>query len=87
MPMVKVEKHYVFEGPNGPITFDELFDGKRQLILYHFMFGTLLYKMPSKLKTSLESFLSLSRNDMLTCSFSTFQHQAKRASRVTGAAS
>jgi predicted dithiol-disulfide oxidoreductase (DUF899 family) len=39
MPWVKVEKDYVFEGPNGPLTLAELFAGKRQLIVYHFMFG------------------------------------------------
>lgn len=39
MPMVKVEKDYVFEGPNGSVTLEELFDDKQQLIVYHFMFG------------------------------------------------
>jgi predicted dithiol-disulfide oxidoreductase (DUF899 family) len=38
LPRVKVEKHYVFEGPNGPRTLAELFEGKRQLLIYHFMF-------------------------------------------------
>lgn len=39
MPLVKIQKDYEFEGPNGSIRLDELFDGKRQLIVYHFMFG------------------------------------------------
>jgi predicted dithiol-disulfide oxidoreductase (DUF899 family) len=38
LPMVRVEKDYVFEGPNGGRTLGELFEGKRQLIVYHFMF-------------------------------------------------
>lgn len=37
--MVKIQKEYTLNGPNGPVTLDELFDGKRQLIVYHFMFG------------------------------------------------
>jgi predicted dithiol-disulfide oxidoreductase (DUF899 family)/ketosteroid isomerase-like protein len=38
LPMVKVDKDYVFEGPNGRVTLAELFEGRRQLIVYHFMF-------------------------------------------------
>lgn len=37
LPWVKVEKTYAFDGPNGPVTLDELFDGRSQLIVYHFM--------------------------------------------------
>ena len=39
LPWVKVEKEYVFDGPDGKETLAELFDGKNQLIVYHFMFG------------------------------------------------
>jgi predicted dithiol-disulfide oxidoreductase (DUF899 family) len=39
LPWEKVEKEYVFEGPNGKVTLAELFGGKSQLIVYHFMFG------------------------------------------------
>ena len=39
LPWVKVEKDYVFDGPKGRQTLAELFDGKSQLIVYHFMFG------------------------------------------------
>jgi predicted dithiol-disulfide oxidoreductase (DUF899 family) len=39
LPWVKVEKRYVFDGPNGKERLDELFGGRRQLIVYHFMFG------------------------------------------------
>lgn len=39
LPWVKVEKDYVFDGPNGEETLAELFDGSSQLIVYHFMFG------------------------------------------------
>ena len=39
LPWVKVEKNYVFDSPNGKKTLAELFDGRSQLIIYHFMFG------------------------------------------------
>src|SRR6267154_1653732 len=39
LPWEKVEKQYVFDGPNGKETLADLFDGKNQLIVYHFMFG------------------------------------------------
>ena len=39
LPWVKVEKNYVFDGPNGKETLADLFDGRSQLIVYHFMFG------------------------------------------------
>jgi predicted dithiol-disulfide oxidoreductase (DUF899 family) len=38
LPMVKLEKSYEFEGPQGRRTLQALFDGRRQLIVYHFMF-------------------------------------------------
>jgi predicted dithiol-disulfide oxidoreductase (DUF899 family) len=38
LPMVKIEKEYVFDGPNGKQSLKDLFDGRRQLIVYHFMF-------------------------------------------------
>lgn len=39
LPWERVEKDYVFEGPNGPETLGDLFAGRNQLIVYHFMFG------------------------------------------------
>ena len=39
LPMVKIEKEYVFEGPKAKETLIDLFDGRSQLIVYHFMFG------------------------------------------------
>ena len=36
--MVKIEKDYVFDGPKGKQGIKALFDGRRQLIVYHFMF-------------------------------------------------
>lgn len=39
LPWVKVEKNYVFDSSNGKKTLAELFDGRSQLIIYHFMFG------------------------------------------------
>lgn len=38
LPMVKVEKDYAFEGPRGKVKLSDLFEGRRQLIVYHFMF-------------------------------------------------
>jgi len=38
LPWVAINKEYVFEGPNGKESLSELFDGKSQLIVYHFMF-------------------------------------------------
>jgi predicted dithiol-disulfide oxidoreductase (DUF899 family) len=38
LPMVKVEKDYVFDGASGPVTLRDLFEGRSQLIVYHFMF-------------------------------------------------
>jgi predicted dithiol-disulfide oxidoreductase (DUF899 family) len=38
LPMVKIEKDYVFDGPTGKLGLKDLFDGSRQLIIYHFMF-------------------------------------------------
>jgi predicted dithiol-disulfide oxidoreductase (DUF899 family) len=39
LPWEIVNKHYVFDGPNGKQTLADLFDGRSQLIVYHFMFG------------------------------------------------
>ncbi len=39
LPWLKVEADYVFDGPGGSITLSELFAGRTQLIVYHFMFG------------------------------------------------
>jgi predicted dithiol-disulfide oxidoreductase (DUF899 family) len=38
LPMVKIEKHYVFESPGGVLSLKDLFEGRRQLVVYHFMF-------------------------------------------------
>jgi predicted dithiol-disulfide oxidoreductase (DUF899 family) len=39
LPMARVETRYVFEGPSGETSLAGLFEGRRQLVLYHFMFG------------------------------------------------
>jgi predicted dithiol-disulfide oxidoreductase (DUF899 family) len=39
MPWERVEKSYGFEGPNGALSLADLFDGRSQLIVYHFMLG------------------------------------------------
>src|SRR5438093_122376 len=39
LPMVEIDKEYVFDGPDGRETLADLFEGRSQLIVYHFMFG------------------------------------------------
>jgi predicted dithiol-disulfide oxidoreductase (DUF899 family) len=39
LPWVKVEKDYVFETPKGTVRLADLFQGRSQLVVYHFMFG------------------------------------------------
>jgi predicted dithiol-disulfide oxidoreductase (DUF899 family) len=39
LPMVQIDKDYVLEGPDGKASLLDLFEGRRQLIVYHFMFG------------------------------------------------
>ena len=39
LPMVKLEKEYSFEGANGAAKLTDLFEGRTQLIIYHFMFA------------------------------------------------
>ncbi len=38
LPMVEIDKDYVFAGPGGEVGLLDLFEGRRQLIVYHFMF-------------------------------------------------
>src|SRR5262249_48460215 len=40
LPWEKVEKAYIFDGPNGKESLADLFEGRSQLIVYHFMFGS-----------------------------------------------
>ena len=47
LPMVEIEKEYAFEGPDGKASLLDLFDGRRQLVLYHFMFGPGAHGWPS----------------------------------------
>jgi predicted dithiol-disulfide oxidoreductase (DUF899 family) len=39
LPMVRIDKPYVFVGPKGNKSLLDLFEGRRQLLLYHFMFA------------------------------------------------
>jgi predicted dithiol-disulfide oxidoreductase (DUF899 family) len=39
LPMVRIDKKYLFDGPKGKISLIDLFEGRRQLLLYHFMFA------------------------------------------------
>jgi predicted dithiol-disulfide oxidoreductase (DUF899 family) len=38
LPMVEVVKDYEFDGPDGKVSLRDLFEGRKQLIIYHFMF-------------------------------------------------
>ncbi|MFH8570591.1 DUF899 domain-containing protein [Streptomyces sp. NPDC017993] len=37
LPMVRIDKQYTFEGPNGTVGLLDLFDGRSQLVMHHFM--------------------------------------------------
>ncbi len=39
LPVVAIDKRYVFDGPSGDVTLLDMFEGRRQLVLYHFMFA------------------------------------------------
>ncbi len=39
LPWVRIEKPYVFDGPNGQESLSDLFDGRSQLVIQHFMYG------------------------------------------------
>ena len=39
LPWVKVDKNYVFDGPNGPVSLADLFKGRSQLVVQHLMFA------------------------------------------------
>jgi predicted dithiol-disulfide oxidoreductase (DUF899 family) len=45
-PMTPIEKDYVFQGPEGTVRLLDLFEGRRQLILYHFMFAPDVHGWP-----------------------------------------
>src|ERR1700736_2084205 len=39
LPWVKVDKNYIFDAPGGKVALTDLFAGRSQLVIYHFMFG------------------------------------------------
>jgi predicted dithiol-disulfide oxidoreductase (DUF899 family) len=47
LPMVRIDKDYVFAGRDGKAGLPDLFEGRRQLILYHFMFAPDVHGWPS----------------------------------------
>lgn len=47
LPMTEVKKAYVFETPDGEVSLSDLFDGRRQLLIYHFMFAPGVNGWPS----------------------------------------
>ena len=46
LPMVRIDKDYVFQGPDGKANLLDLFEGRRQLIIYHFMFAPVVEGWP-----------------------------------------
>jgi predicted dithiol-disulfide oxidoreductase (DUF899 family) len=48
LPWERVDKRYTFEGPSGVRSLPELFEGKSQLIVYHFMFGPAESQQPCR---------------------------------------
>ncbi|MGA9423402.1 MAG: DUF899 domain-containing protein [Rhodanobacteraceae bacterium] len=46
LPMVRIDKDYVFDAPDGKRSLGDLFDGRRQLLLYHFMFAPDVHGWP-----------------------------------------
>jgi predicted dithiol-disulfide oxidoreductase (DUF899 family) len=46
LPITRIDKPYVFEGPGGAVTLADLFEGRRQLLLYHFMFAPGVFGWP-----------------------------------------
>jgi predicted dithiol-disulfide oxidoreductase (DUF899 family) len=60
LPMVRIDREYIFQGPAGTLSLLDLFEGRRQLIIYHFMFDpswddgcpnctNLVHNLPSRL--------------------------------------
>jgi predicted dithiol-disulfide oxidoreductase (DUF899 family) len=47
LPMVGIDKDYVFDAPVGELSLLDVFDGRRQLIMYHFMFAPGVQGWPS----------------------------------------
>lgn len=47
LPMMKIDKPYVFEGLEGEVSLLDLFEGRSQLLLYHFMFAPGVHGWPS----------------------------------------
>ena len=47
LPMVRMEKEYAFDGPSGKLSLVDLFEGRRQLLLYHFMFAPTVSGWPA----------------------------------------
>ena len=39
LPMVEIEQNYIFQGPDGPLKLSDLFEGRRQLIVYRFFYA------------------------------------------------
>ena len=52
LPWVRIDKKYLFETDNGTMSLVDLFRGRSQLLVYHFMFGPNILEMPGMLCNS-----------------------------------
>jgi predicted dithiol-disulfide oxidoreductase (DUF899 family) len=64
--MVAVQKHYAFDAPGGPVMQLDLFEGRRQLIVYHFMLARTSAAIPMR-AASAAGFLSTRLGISLIC--------------------
>lgn len=46
LPMMEIKGHYIFDGDKGKVSLAELFEGRPQLLLYHFMFASSMESWP-----------------------------------------
>jgi len=72
MPILKIDKAYAFEGPEGRASLLDLFAGRRQLILYHFMFAPGAVPWFSSADSDFNSDFGLSRKGHETFGLSAF---------------
>jgi len=64
LPMVRIDKDYVFDGARGKVRLVDLFEGRRQLILKHFMFGPTWDKGCPSCSATSEGFTEACRNQL-----------------------
>ncbi len=82
LPWIKIDKEYVFDGPDGKETLSDLFDGRSQLIVYHFMLGPDWEEGCKSCSYLADHFDGANRTAMISTSIMTY-HSPKRKSRRT----